>query len=118
MTHLTRLIDELLDVTRITRGKMSSSVNGSTSTRSRGAPSKITAGCAHRAGSSTASLAPVEVWVNGDPTRLAQAIGNIVQNAMKFTPRTGRIAIEVSVDEAHAQAVISVHEPALELRRR
>ena len=66
--------------------------------------------CASRGLELTVSLAPVELWVNGDPTRLAQAIGNIVQNAMKFTPRGGRIAVEVGVDESRAEAVLTVHD--------
>ena len=105
VTHLTRLIDELLDVTRITRGKIELKLERlDLNELARRAVEDHRGVCASRGLELMASLAPVEVWVNGDPTRLAQAIDNLVQNAMKFTPRTGRIAIEVSVDEAHAQA--------------
>jgi CheY-like chemotaxis protein len=39
-----------------------------------------------------------EVWVMGDPVRLAQSMGNLLHNAAKFTPKGGHIKVEVRLD--------------------
>ena len=52
---------------------------------------------------------PVEgLFVHADPVRLGQAIGNLLQNAVKFSPQQGRI--DVSVSEERGQAVIAVRD--------
>jgi CheY-like chemotaxis protein len=48
------------------------------------------------------------VWVNADATRLAQVLGNLLQNAVKFTPRGGAVAVHVS--RAQGLATIQVKD--------
>lgn len=51
---------------------------------------------------------PGPVWVMGDRSRLAQIIGNLLQNSAKFTGRGGRAMISVSEDRAAKRAVLRV----------
>jgi two-component system CheB/CheR fusion protein len=94
--HMTRLIDDLLDVTRITRGKVELhrerlDLCGLT----RRAVEDQRGAFAEGGIELQVSTDPPEIWVNGDPTRLAQVIGNLLQNAAKFTPLGGRTTVTV-----------------------
>ncbi|MDI1475461.1 PAS domain S-box protein [Polyangium sp. y55x31] len=96
VTHMTRLIDDLLDVTRISRGKIQLQRE------------QVELGeLVHRLAedhASTFEQAGVELavevehtslCVDGDPTRLAQVVGNLLTNAVKFTPRGGQALLSV-----------------------
>jgi two-component system CheB/CheR fusion protein len=105
------LIDDLLDVTRITRGKIRLQ-------RERLDLNDV----AQRTAEDNRTLfaksdvrlevlpAPAEVWVDGDRTRLAQAIANLLQNAAKFTPHGGKTTISVEADAARGQAIVTVRD--------
>jgi CheY-like chemotaxis protein/anti-sigma regulatory factor (Ser/Thr protein kinase) len=56
------------------------------------------------------------VWVNGDPTRLEQIIGNLLSNAFKYTPPEGRVEIEVAADGD--DAVFRVRDTGLGIPKR
>ena len=107
--HLSRLVDDLLDVTRITRGRI----------HLRRAPldfARLVRDTVddHRAECETAGidlvlhipLAPVPV--EGDPTRLAQVVGNLLTNSAKFTPHGG--AITVRLEEAADVALLQIRD--------
>ncbi len=95
--HLGRLVDDLLDVTRIIRGKIELR-------RTRLDLTEIVrrTGEDHRAVMENHGLEllvdlPAEpLHVDGDETRIAQIVGNILQNAAKFTPRGGRVMLSVA----------------------
>ena len=96
VTHLARLVDDLLDVSRITSGKIRIR-------RERVDLGALLASIVddHRAllaagGVRLDAAAPdVPLWVDGDPARIAQMVGNLLQNAKKFTDRGGSVAISV-----------------------
>jgi PAS domain S-box-containing protein len=96
VTHLAHLLDDLLDVTRITRGKVElrreplelRALLGRTVDEQAGGFE--THGIAWQL-----SLPDTELWVDADPTRLVQVIGNLLANAMKFTPSGGRVTVSL-----------------------
>jgi len=97
--HLTRLVDDLLDVARITRGRIQLRrvpLDLATLVRETVEDHRPTFDAAglHLVLQLPESPVPVE----GDPTRLAQVLGNLLGNAAKFTPRGGTVAVRLGED--------------------
>jgi signal transduction histidine kinase/CheY-like chemotaxis protein len=99
--HLNRLVDDLLDVSRVTSGKvvLRKEPTGLGPLVQRCVESLQTMADAHGL---TLGMhpAPVEISVEGDVVRLEQVVINLVTNAIKYTPRGGRIDIAVDREEA------------------
>ena len=95
--HLTRLVDDLLDVGRVTARKIVLSqqrVNlADTVQRSLAVCVDVGRLKDHR---TEIDLAPT--WVNGDPDRLSQIIDNLLTNAIKYTPAGGLIRVQTQVE--------------------
>lgn len=54
------------------------------------------------------------VAVNGDPHLLAQAVGNLVDNAVKYTPRRGTVSLRINqTDEAYAEIAVADSGPGI-----
>jgi PAS domain S-box-containing protein len=109
IAHLARLVDDLLDVTRIARGKFGLR----RCELDLGALARRTAED-HRALMEDRRVAfAVEVQerpvvVNGDETRLAEVLGNLLHNAAKFTHPGGRVTLTVA--EEQGEAVVHVRD--------
>lgn len=94
VTHLTRLVGDLLDVTRITNGKIELQLErvelGELVRRTLDD---------HRASFQAAGIRlearvePGTYWINGDPVRLVQIVSNGLGNAEKFTPLGGEVVV-------------------------
>jgi signal transduction histidine kinase len=92
LAYLTRLVDDLLDVSRITRGKITLTREPlEVATLITRAVETIQPLMQERDHQLTLQVPPERLRVNGDPTRLTQALGNVLGNAAKYTDRGGRI---------------------------
>jgi signal transduction histidine kinase/CheY-like chemotaxis protein len=96
MTHLVRLIDDLLDVSRINAGKLALQVERLDLRDIVEHAVESTRHIVDRAQHELRVVLPARpAEVDGDPTRLAQVAANLIQNACKYTPRHGQVAVEV-----------------------
>jgi PAS domain S-box-containing protein len=110
LNQLTRLVDDLLDVTRISRGKIrlqQARLDFVDLVRQTVED--------HRSllegRDVTVELPAGGLWVVGDRARLAQAIGNLLQNAAKFTPKGGQVS--VSLARSDGRAVVEVTDTGM-----
>ena len=107
--HLNRLVDDLLDVSRITRGTVRLE-------RKRVNLSDVLMPAietwrhliAQRNQQLSVQLPARPVWIDVDPTRFTQVISNLIHNAAKFTPDEGSITIIAK--EEDGQAVLRVRD--------
>ena len=107
--HLSRLLDDLLDATRIIRGKVELKpepldLNGLV-TRAIEAASALFQERGHTV---NVTLPEQPVWVYGDPTRLVQVFANLFSNAAKYTDRGG--VIEINMHTAGRQVTVTVQD--------
>jgi signal transduction histidine kinase len=90
--HLVRLVDDLLDVSRILRGKVELRVEpldlATVLARATETSQPIIDAQGHEL---TVSLSQPRIRVNGDPVRLAQVFANLLNNAAKYTEKGGHI---------------------------
>jgi two-component system CheB/CheR fusion protein len=90
--HLCRLVDDLLDVSRITRGKVTLQkktvdLGGLIAHAVEGCRPMIDA----RRHKFTVTLPAETVWLEADPTRLEQVLANLLANATRYTPEGGHV---------------------------
>jgi signal transduction histidine kinase len=107
--HMVRLIDDLLDVSRITRGRLE--LRRESVDLGRVVEQAIETARPHVAQGLAVSLPREPVRLYGDPVRLAQVFSNLINNAAKYTPASGRIAITACVEGGHA--VVSVSDTGI-----
>jgi len=102
--QMSRLVDDLLDMSRITRGKIElRRERVELAPIVEAAVEAVRAQYARMNHELTVVLPPRPVRVNADPARLTQVIGNLLNNACKFTDRGGRIALTVECDGDQAR---------------
>lgn len=107
--HLTRLVDDLLDVSRIMRGKIELRKRPVTVREIIDRALETARPTVDAAGHElTVELPPHPLWVDADLIRMAQVVSNLVHNAAKYTERGG--SIQVTVTEEARQARIAVKD--------
>ncbi len=112
LNHLTRLVDDLLDISRITEGKISlrkerlelqaivqSAIEASQ-------PSLDAGGHAF-----TVDLPDEPVWLEADLVRMSQVLSNLLNNAAKYTPPGGNVALAAKCGADHLE--IAVHDDGI-----
>ena len=114
--HMIRLIDDLLDVTRISQGKIrvqSDPVDLLDAVRNciEDQHSTLEQGGLHLA----LDVPEEPLRVRGDYTRICQVFGNLLSNAVKFTNGGGTIRVSVQTDAATNEAVLGVHDTGIGL---
>ena len=112
VAHLSRLVNDLLDVSRIAQGKIELS--------------RRTVDIAEVAAMAVETASPLfeskshrlaievpreQLYVYGDPVRLAQILGNLLTNAAKYTPAQGHI--DLSASEENGEVVIRVNDDGI-----
>ncbi len=106
--QLTRLIGDLLDLSRITSGKLElrrepvkiESVLESAIETKQPLVNAESLGLA-------VSLAEEELWLDADPVRLSQVFANLLDNAVKYTPAGGKLRIDVRHDADEVEVSVS-----------
>ncbi|MGY3266980.1 PAS domain S-box protein [Lysobacter sp. HA35] len=110
--HMVRLIDDLLDVSRITSGKVVlqrdriSLQDAALAAIESARP--LIEGARHRL---HLDLPGTPLWIDADPTRIAQVMGNLLTNAAKYTPDGGDITLRVY--DCDDTACVSVSDTGL-----
>ncbi len=115
LLHMVRLVDDLLDVSRIMRGKIDLRKEPVDLAAVIGQAVETTQPVIDAQGQQLIAHVPSEpLWVEADPARLAQVVGNLLNNAAKFSQRAGRIWL--TVERQGAEAVVSVRDEGTGIR--
>jgi CheY-like chemotaxis protein/two-component sensor histidine kinase len=106
--HMSRLIDDLLDVSRVTRGLVKLKL-GVVDFRDivSGALDQARPLVEEKGHEVQLALPPGPVYVRGDQTRLVQSVTNILNNAAKYTQKGGRIALALDFDGERMRLTVS-----------
>ena len=108
-SHLTRLVDDLLDISRITRARIELRRQNVALTEIISQALETVEPMLREKRHSVTTTSGLEpLIVNGDPARLVQCVANLLTNAIKYTDTQGQIQVEVRADQD--DAVISVHD--------
>jgi signal transduction histidine kinase/ActR/RegA family two-component response regulator len=100
-THLSRLVDDLLDVARVTAGKITL-VPRPLELADAAQQALATLAASGRTERHRLTLDLKPVWSHVDPTRFEQVVVNLVSNALRFTPAGGTVDVVVGADGADA----------------
>jgi len=100
VAQMSRLLDDLLDVARVTEGKITLK-NDTVELREavEDALEAILPQIQQQQHQLIIELGPEPVYVNGDPARLQQIFANLLANAAKYTPACGEITVSVRCDD-------------------
>jgi len=103
-----RLVEDLLDVSRIAAGKVSLQLEVADLAAILGARAEVARAAAAAKGITLdVRLDATSAPVRGDPARLSQVFENLLSNAIKFTPEGGCVTLALERADGHAQVTVS-----------
>jgi PAS domain S-box-containing protein len=112
--HQARLLDDLLDVSRISQGKVVLRRERLDLVRMARDTAEDHRRVLEAAGLTLSLELPEEpIGVEGDPTRLAEVLGNLLQNAAKFTNRGGSVTVRLVAEPAGRLATLTVRDTGI-----
>ena len=107
LKQMVRLVNDLLDVSRINTGKLAISKTRidiqSIIRDAIESSDPLIKSCGHTL---VVDVPEEPVWIDADPLRLAQVFSNILNNSAKYTDRGGRIVVSLRVYDEHATVSI------------
>jgi signal transduction histidine kinase len=104
----TRLIDDLLDISRIVSGKLHFDIEPTDLCKVVGSAIETVRETASREGVELKESVPEEpIIVEGSPVRLQQIVWNLLSNAVKFTESGGRVSVDVFEQNGDASVVVT-----------
>ena len=98
VAHLSRLVDDLLDVSRITRGKVELRRERTRLAAVVAKAIEITAPLLEQRRHQLTIEVPPDLAVHGDPVRLAQVVANLLSNAARYTEAAGHVEVRARRD--------------------
>jgi signal transduction histidine kinase len=108
LKQLVRLVDDLLDTARISQGKIELKVERIELESALHAALETSRPALEERGHTLVVTAPDgPLYIDADRVRLAQAFGNLLGNAAKYTPPGGRVALEIARGDAEAVVTVS-----------
>jgi signal transduction histidine kinase/CheY-like chemotaxis protein len=107
VAHMARLLDDLLDVSRITRGKLTLRKSVIELRSVVDAALEATRPLAEAKQQVLRAQLPGDpVWLEADPMRLSQVLTNLITNAVKYTPAQGRIDVSARVEAGEVRLAV------------
>jgi CheY-like chemotaxis protein/two-component sensor histidine kinase len=106
--HMSRLLDDLLDMSRITRDVIELDRKPIDVARVlQEVIDNVRPQAVAKGQELSLTLQSGAAWVEADPTRLAQIIGNLLGNAVKYTPAGGRIHVSLAAREGSVRVAVA-----------
>ncbi|MBO9707302.1 MAG: hybrid sensor histidine kinase/response regulator [Caulobacter sp.] len=108
LEHLTHLVDDLLDVSRVSQGKISLKkerieLNQALRSAIEASQHNLDAG-GHQF---VVEMPQAPIWLDADHTRLAQIVANLLNNAAKYTPSGGTVSLIAGLHDGAARIIVS-----------
>ncbi|RZL90039.1 MAG: PAS domain S-box protein [Variovorax sp.] len=114
LKQLTRLVDDLLDVGRITSGKIHLDAKPVDFKKVVSDAVEATAPlAAAKAHNLQVELEGAGLWISGDHARMVQVVTNLLNNAVKFTPKGGHIVVRAARNGADAELSVRDNGPGI-----
>jgi len=116
VNHMARMLDDLLDLSRISRGKMQIDQEKlDLVERVRQTAEDYRGGIEQKGLTLVLQLPAQPLWVQGDPTRLMQVLGNLLRNAIQYTEPGGEIKVTVAVADDEDAVWVRVSDTGIGL---